>query len=61
MIYLLIYLSLNQEGDISTLNDSYLKLVDKFMYLGSSISSPESDINMCLEKTWTAIDSLSIT
>ena len=37
-----------------------LKLVDKFVYLGSSISSTESDINMRLAKTWTAIDRLSI-
>ena len=30
------------------------------MYLGSSISSTESDINMHLAKTWTAVNSLSI-
>ena len=34
------YMHFNQE-DISTLNDSSLKLVDKFMYLGSSVSSTE--------------------
>ena len=26
----------NQKGDIATLNNGYLKLVDKFSYLGSS-------------------------
>ena len=42
------------------LNGGSLKLEDKFMYLGSSISSTESDISMCLVKPWTAIDRLSI-
>ena len=39
------YMCLNQRGDISTLNGSSLKLVDKFTYLGSSVSSTETDIN----------------
>ena len=42
------YMCLNQTGDISTLDGNSLKLVDKFTYLGSSISS------------WTAIDNLSV-
>ena len=33
------YMCLNQRGDISTLNSSSLKLVDKFTYLGSNVSS----------------------
>ena len=33
------YMCFNQRGDISTLNGSSLKLVDKFTYLGSSVSS----------------------
>ena len=33
------YMYFNQTGDISTLNGSPLKLVDKFTYLGSSVSS----------------------
>ena len=45
---------------ISTLNGSSLKLVDKFTYLGSSVSSTETDINMLLAKAWTAIDRLSV-
>ncbi len=49
-----------QTGDISTLNGSSLKLVDKFTYLGSSISSTETDIDTQLAKAWTAIDRLSV-
>ena len=41
-------------------NSILLKLVDKFTYLGSSISSTEKDINTRLTKAWTAIDKLSI-
>ena len=40
------YMCFTQSGDISTLNSRSLKLVDKFTYLGSSISSTEDDINM---------------
>ena len=50
----------NQTGDISTLDGTPLKLVDKFTYLGSSISSTEKDIDTRLTKVWTAIDKLSI-
>ena len=35
-------------------------LVDKFIYLGSSVSSTETDINTRLAKAWTAKDSLSV-
>ena len=55
-----VHMFFNLEGDISTLNCSSLKLVDKFTYLSSSISSTESDISMCLVKAWTAIDRLLI-
>ena len=47
-------------GDISTLGGTSLKLVDKFTYLGSSVSSTEKDIDTRLTKAWTAIDKLSI-
>ena len=50
----------NQTGDISTLNGSSLKLVDKFTYLGSSVSSTETDISKRLAKAWTAINRLSV-
>ena len=48
----------NQRGDIFTLKGGPLKLVDKFTYLGSSVSSTETDINKWLAKAWTAIYSL---
>ena len=47
------YMSFNQTGDISTLNSGYLKLVDKFTYVGSSVSSTA--------KAWTTLDRLSST
>ena len=49
----------NQEA-ISILNGISLKQVDKFTYLGSSVWSTESDINMRLATALTAIDRLSI-
>ena len=55
-----IYMCFNQTGNISTLNGSSLKLVQKFAYLGISLSSTETDINTRLAKAWTAIDCLSV-
>ena len=55
------YVCFNQRGNISTLNSSSLKLIDKFTYLGSSVSSTKIDINTWLAKAWTAIDRLSVT
>ena len=37
-----------------------VKLVDKFTYLGTSVSSTEKDIDTQLTKTWTTIDKLSV-
>ena len=54
------YMCFNQRGDISTLNGSSLKLVDMFIYSGSSIWSTENDINTRLAKAWTATDRLSV-
>ena len=54
------YMCFNQTGDISTLNGSSLKLVDKFTYLGSSASSTETDISTRLIKACTAINRLSV-
>ena len=50
----------NQTGDISTLEGTSLKLLDKFTYLGNSVSSTEKDIDTRQTKAWTAIDKLSI-
>ena len=54
--YITEYMCFNQTGDISTLNGSSLKLVDKFTYIGSSVSSTETDTDAPLEKAWTAIN-----
>ena len=50
----------DQTGDISTLEGTPLKLVEKFTYLGSSVESTEKDIETRLTKAWTAINRLSI-
>ena len=50
----------NQTGDISTLDGTPFKLVDKFTYLGSSVTSTEKDIDTRLMKAWTANNRLSI-
>ena len=52
------YMCYNQTGDISTQDGTSLKLVDKFTYLGSSVSSTEKDIDIRL--AWIAIDRLLI-
>ena len=54
------YMCYNETGDISTLDGTPLKLVDKFTSLGSSVSSTEKDIDTWLTKAWTAINRLSI-
>ena len=54
------YMCFNQRGDISRLNGSSLKLVDKFTYLGSSVSLTETDTNTRLAKAWAVIDRLSV-
>ena len=43
-------------GDISTQNGTSLKLVDKFTYLGSSVSSTKKDFDTRLTMAWTAIN-----
>ena len=50
----------NQRSNISTLNVNSLKLVHKLNYLGSSVSSTETDINTRLAMPWTAIDRLLV-
>ena len=49
-----------ETGDISTLDGTSLKLVDKFTYLGSIVPSTEKDIDTRLTKAWTVIERLSI-
>ena len=54
------YISFNKRGDISTLKGGPLKLVNKFTYLRSSVSSTDNDINKRQTKAWKAIDRLSV-
>ena len=44
-----------REGAVFTLSGRLLKLVDKFTYLSSNISSTESDVNIWQAKAWTTI------
>ncbi len=48
------------EGFISTQSGRTQKLVEKFTYLGSNISSTESYVDIQLAKAWTAINGLSM-
>ena len=52
------FMGFNQDGAISSLNGKRLKLEDRFIYLGGNISSTESDINTCIRKAWTAIETV---
>ena len=52
------FMYFKQDGTIPTLNGKLLKLVDQFKYLDSNISSTESNVNIYIGRTWTAIDRL---
>ena len=54
------YMCYNETGDFSTQDTTFLKLVDKFTYTESSVSSTKKDIDTRLTKAWTAIDRLLI-
>ena len=41
-------------------NNRVIHYVDKFSYVGNSVSSTEKDVNTWLTKAWTAIDRLSV-
>ena len=55
-----VYMCFKVEGAISTLSGKLLKSVDQFMYLGSNISSTESNVNIHIEKASASIDRLLI-
>ena len=55
------HMNFKREEVIYTYSVRLLKLVIKFTYLRSSISSTETDVWICLAKAWTAIDSCSFT
>ena len=54
------YMCYDQTGDITTQGGTPLKLVDKFTYLGSSVSKNENDIDTRVTNAWTAIDHMEI-
>ena len=54
------YICFNKKSDISALKGGPLKLVDKFIYLGSSVSSTEKNINSWQANAWRAINWLSV-
>ena len=54
------YMCFNQASDISTLDGTSLKLVDKFTYQGSSVSSTEKDTDTQLTKAGKAINRQSV-
>ena len=62
MIKLYIYVYIKIDGSCLVIYNygSLLKIVDKFTYLGSRVTSTESDFSICLVKAWTAIDRLSV-
>ena len=61
-IYLFRYPDCRRQKGIfeTTTHGSALKLVEKFTYLGSNVSSNETDIDTRLAKVWTAIDRLLV-
>ena len=54
------YMCFNQRGDISTRKGGPLKLVNKFTYLRSRVSSTEKDVKMRLATAWIAHHRLSL-
>ena len=53
------FMFFKQDSIISILNDNTMKLVEPFAYLGSNISSSESDLNILITNRWTIMDRLS--
>ena len=54
------FMGLNHVGTISSLNGKSLKLVDQFIYLGSNISSTESDVDIHIGKAWNLLNWLGL-
>ena len=54
------YMCYNHTGDVSTLDGTSLKLVDKFTYLGSSVSSNRKGHQHAANKGMDSYDRLSI-
>ena len=54
------YMCYNQTGDISTLDGTSLKLVDKFTYLGSNRKGHRHEVNESMDSYQSAIDYMEI-
>ena len=52
------YMTLNIDGAIKSLNQTPLKKVEEFYYLGSSMSSSERDVDVRISKGWATLDKL---
>ena len=46
------YMCFKQDEAIATLNPKPKKLIDQFKYLGSNISSTESNVNICIGRSF---------
>ena len=53
------FMSINQEGQIKAMNNTPLKKVKQFTYLGSNIASTEQDVETRIAKAWGALKGLS--
>ena len=54
------YICYRQDGHIVTMDDSHLKKVENFNYLGSNVGSTEKDIQIRIAKAWKALNYLTI-
>ena len=54
------FMTLNTDGTIKTINQTPLKKVQEFNYLGSNIASSEKDADVRIAKGWAALDKLKI-
>ena len=52
------FMCFKQDGIMFSLNSKPQKLLDQFLYLSNNISSTESNVNICIDKAWTAFDKL---
>ena len=52
-------MNLNQTGTVKTIADKPLKEAERFIYLGSEISSTANDIKIRIGKAWDAVDKMS--
>ena len=53
------YMCYKQDGQITSSSGKDLKKVDQFTYLGSNISSTESDVNIRIGKAWATVNKLT--